>query len=206
MSVAGSTVTCTIGYWGDFEVMRSITKYLLVVAVFVMLAGTAANAQEFVGGSRPKSLEGLEAKIYKEIVKLPEYGLFDYITFQVNGNTVILNGSTNSLGTRSGAESVVKHIPGVERVVNNIRELPPSPADDRIRQQLVRELASSGGLSRYLLWNNPPVRLIVDGGRVSLEGFVQNSGDANMMNVLANGVSGVFAVTNNLQIASERAG
>jgi len=186
--------------------MRSMTKYLMVVAAFVMLAGTAANAQEFVGGSRPKSLEGLEAKIYKEIVKLPEYGVFDYITFQVNGNTVILSGSTISLGTRSGAENVVKHIPGVERVVNNIRELPPSPADDRIRQQLVRELASSGGLSRYLLWTNPPVRLIVDRGRVSLEGFVQNSGDANTMNVLANGIFGVFSVNNNLQIESERAG
>ena len=197
---------CNYFQRGIFEVMRSINKLGLAVAAFVLLAGTLANAQTFVGGKRPKTLEGLESKIYKEIVKLPEYGLFDYITYQMNGHTVILGGSTISLGTRSGAERVVKHIPGVERVINNIRELPPSPADDRIRRQLAQELGASGGLSRYLFWTNPPVRLIVDGGRVSLEGFVENRGDANTMNVLANGIPGVFSVTNNLKVERSRVG
>lgn len=186
--------------------MRSVSKFLMMVAAFVLVAGTAASAQTFAGGKRPKTLEGLASRVHKEIVKLPEYGLFDYITYQVNGRTVILSGSTISLGTRSGAERVVKHIPGVERVVNNIRELPPSPNDDRIRRQLAQELGASGGLSRYLFWTNPPVRLIVDGGRVTLEGFVENRGDANTMNVLANGVPGVFGVTNNLIVEGDRVG
>jgi hyperosmotically inducible protein len=186
--------------------MRFINKFTLAIAVFVLLAGTAADAQTFVGGKRPKTLEGMESKIYSEIAKLPEYGLFDYITYQVNGHTVVLSGSTISLGTRSGAERVVKRVRGVEHVINNIRELPPSPADDRIRRQLARELGASGGLSRYLFWTNPPVRLIVDGGRVSLEGFVENRGDANTMNVLANGVPGVFTVTNNIQVLDDRVG
>lgn len=178
----------------------------MMAVAFVMMSGIAANAQEFVGGKRPKTLEGLDAKIYKEIVMLPEYGLFDYITYQVQGHTVILSGSTISLGTKSAAGKVVKNISGVENVVNNIRELPPSPHDDMIRRQLAQQLGSSGGLSRYLFWTNPPVRLIVDGGRVTLEGFVENKGDANTMNVLANGVPGVFNVTNNLQVVNERVG
>jgi hyperosmotically inducible protein len=177
-----------------------------MVAAFVLLAGTAANAQTFAGGKRPKTLEGLEKQVRKEIVMLPRYGLFDYIAYQINGHTVILSGSTISLGTRSGAERVVKHIPGVERVINNIRELPPSPYDDRIRRQLAQELGSSGGLSGYLFWTNPPVRLIVDGGRVTLEGFVGNRGDANTMNILANGIPGVFNVTNNLKVDGDRVG
>ena len=168
------------------------------------MAGTAANAQQFAGGKRPKTLEGIESRIHKEIVMLPEYGLFDYITYQVNGDTVILDGSTISLGTRSAAEKLVKHIAGVTNVVNNIRELPPSPADDRIRVQLAQQLGSAGVLSKYLFWTNPPVRLIVDRGHVTLEGFVDSSGDANTMYVLANGVPGVFSVTNNLQVVSER--
>jgi len=184
--------------------MRSVTKYLFAFAVFVLMAGTAANAQEFAGGKRPRSLEGVAAKVHKEIVMLPQYGLFDYITYQVNGDTVVLEGSTNSLGTKSGAEKVVRHIPGVTNVVNNIRELPPSPFDDRIRQQLVQQLGNAGVLSKYLFWNNPPVRLIVDHGHVTLEGYVDSSGDANTMYVLANGVPGVFSVTNNLQVVSER--
>jgi osmotically-inducible protein OsmY len=45
---------------------------------------------------------------------------------------------------------------------------------------------------------NPSVRIIVDGGRVTLEGYVNNRGTANLMNILANGIPGVFSVTNNL--------
>jgi osmotically-inducible protein OsmY len=52
---------------------------------------------------------------------------------------------------------------------------------------------------------NPSVRLIVDRGNVSLEGYVANRGDYNTMNVLAHGVPGVFSVTNNLVIDNDRA-
>jgi osmotically-inducible protein OsmY len=88
--------------------------------------------------------------------------------------------------------------------VNNIEILPLGSFDDSIRVRLYQTLSRSGGLSRYLWPNNPSVRLIVDGGHVSLEGFVSNRGDYNTMNILAHGVSGVFSVSNNLIIDKER--
>lgn len=184
--------------------MRSLMKFFLMAAAFVTLAGTAVNAQNFVSGKRPANLRAIEDQIYHKILMLPNYGLYDSITVQVSGSTVILGGSTNSLGTRKEAERVVRRIPGVDRVVNNIRELPPSPSDDRIRRQLTAQLARTGGLSRYLQGVNPPVRLIVDHGRISLQGYVDNRSDANTMYIVARGVPGAFDVENQLIVKNDR--
>jgi osmotically-inducible protein OsmY len=41
---------------------------------------------------------------------------------------------------------------------------------------------------------------MVKNGNVTLEGVVDNEGDKNIANIRAKGVSGVFSVTNNLQV------
>lgn len=179
-------------------------KSFLMVAAFVTLAGTAANAQSIVSGKRSSDLRAIEDQVYHRILMLPNYGLYDSITANVNGGTVVLGGNTISLGTRKEAERVVKRIPGVTNVVNNIRELPLSSFDDQIRRQLTVQLARTGGLSRYLQGVNPPVRLIVDRGRISLEGYVDNRGDANTMNIVAHGIPGSFGVENHLIVKNER--
>ena len=45
-----------------------------------------------------------------------------------------------------------------------------------------------------------PVRIIVKNGNLSLEGVVDTEGDKNLVKIRANGVSGVFSVTNNLRV------
>lgn len=144
------------------------------------------------------SLSPLEKKVRKEILTLPYYGLFDHIAFKVDGGTVTLYGKTSSLGTMKSAERVVRKIPGVIEVVNNIDELPPSSFDDRIRRQIVGEFVRSSGLYPYISGVNPSVRIIVENGRVTLEGYVANKGTSNLMYLLANRVPGTFSVTNNL--------
>ena len=46
----------------------------------------------------------------------------------------------------------------------------------------------------------PPIRIIVKNGNVTLEGVVANKGDSDLAKIAANGVSGVFSVTNNLRV------
>jgi hyperosmotically inducible protein len=48
----------------------------------------------------------------------------------------------------------------------------------------------------------PPIHIIVKGGRVTLEGVVRNQADKDLVYIRANGVPGVFSVTNNLQVES----
>jgi osmotically-inducible protein OsmY len=184
--------------------MKRFRSYLVVLIAIIGVSAAVASAQSVVAGKRPAGQRSLEDQIFKKVLGLPNYGLFDHITFQLNGNTVVLGGSVASLGTSKDAERTVKRIPGVERVVNNIRDLPPSPFDNQIRGRLVRKVANTPGLARYIQGVNPSVRLIVDRGNVDFEGYVSNRSDANMMTMLAKGLPDVFGVQNHLVVTRER--
>ena len=46
----------------------------------------------------------------------------------------------------------------------------------------------------------PPIHIIVKNGNVTLVGVISNEGDKNIAGIAANGVPGVFGVTNNLTV------
>ncbi len=142
-------------------------------------------------------------QVRHQLVMLPYYSLWDWLAFRVNDSTVELLGYTNTVGLKRDAVNVVKHIEGVEKVIDNINELPPSPMDDRIRQQVARAIFRFDGLSRYSLGSVPSIHIIVDRGNVWLEGVVDSKSDKDMAGLRANGVPGVFQVTNNLQVAKD---
>lgn len=181
--------------------MKSFRNYIALGLAIISLSFASVKAQSF---SDAGSTRAIEDQVRKRILKLPRYEVFDSIRYQVNGDTVTLSGKVRNAINRSDAAGTVKRIPGVTRVINNIEVLPLGSFDESIRLRLYQTLARSGGLSRYLWTVNPSVRLVVDRGHVSLEGFVTNRGDYNTMNILASGVSGVFSVTNNLVVDSER--
>jgi len=131
---------------------------------------------------------------------LPYYGVFDNLAYSVNGYNVTLMGQVTRPTLKSDAERVVKDIEGVESVTNNIEVLPLSPNDDRIRMAEYRAIYGDTALSRYGLNAVPPIHIIVKNGQVTLEGVVANEGDRNIANIRANGVPGVFGVTNNLRV------
>ncbi len=47
----------------------------------------------------------------------------------------------------------------------------------------------------------PPIHIIVKNGNVALDGVVDNETDKNVAGIAANGVPGVFKVTNDLAVA-----
>lgn len=178
--------------------MKYVKNLLILAIAIVGFSTVSVPAQK--SNAAPQTLE---RKVFKEIVKLPYYGVFDHIAFQVNGSTVTLFGKVAEARNRKDAERWVRDIEGVKTVVNNIEILPPSPFDNSIRRGILQSFANTGSLYRYLWEPRPSVRIIVDRGHVSLEGYVANRGDYNLMNILANGVTGVFTVKNNLVIEKE---
>jgi len=179
--------------------MRRVKNYIALSIAIIAFSFIGANAQSFVPTTP------LEKAVQKRILKLPNYGVFDFIQFKLDGDTVTLYGRVANAVNRKSAERYVEDVPGIRRVVNEIEVLPVSGFDDSIRYNLYRSIANWGGLSRYLWTVNPSVRLIVDRGHVTLEGYVANKGDYNAMNVVARGVSGVFSVRNNLIVDNDRA-
>ena len=182
--------------------MKFLQKVLILSVAILGLMFVDVNAQSFYGNGR-SSVRGIERQVFKQIIKLPYYGVFDNIAFRVDGNTVTLMGKVRQPTTKKSAERVVEKIAGVENVVNNIEVLPLSNFDDSIRLRTLRTLQNGGSLYRYFLGANPPVKIIVDRGNVTLEGFIANRGDYNLANILARGVPGVFSVKNNLVIEKE---
>ena len=98
----------------------------------------------------------------------------------------------------------MKHIEGVEKVDNQIEVLPVSPMDDRLRLELYRAIYGYPALEKYALGVQKPIRIIVKNGNVTLEGVVDNEGDKNLAGLRANGVSGTFSMTNNLQVTPSK--
>jgi hyperosmotically inducible protein len=126
--------------------------------------------------------------------------VFDNIEYRVDGDTVTLYGAVTRPVLKSDAENVVKHIEGVDHVVNNIEVLPPSPMDDQLRIALFRTIYGYPSLEKYALGVQKPIRIIVKNGHVTLEGVVDNDTDKNLAAIRANGVPGIFSVTNNLRV------
>lgn len=182
--------------------MKIFRNFLILSVAFLAFTSINVNAQS----SSVKNTRTVEQKVFKEILKLPYYGLFDHISYKVDGDTVTLYGKVANARNKGDAESYVEDVAGVRNVVNNIEILPLSSFDNTIRRQIVREFANRGGLYRYLSAVNPSVRIIVKNGHVELEGYVANRSDANLMNILANGTFGVFDVKNNLIVENGRAG
>jgi hyperosmotically inducible protein len=104
---------------------------------------------------------------------------------------------------KSNAENAVKHIEGVEQVVNKINVLPPAPMDNQSRLALYRAIYGFPALEKYALGVQKPIRIIVNMGKVTLEGTVDNESDKNMVGLRANSVPGIFSVTNNLRVVPE---
>ena len=177
-------------------------KHKLPVLFASLLALVVLSAAQDAQRDQPsaKSQERIIKEVRHEMLMLPYFGVFDYIAFKVDGSTVTLLGQVMKPVTKSDAENAVKRIEGVEKIDNQIDVLPPSSMDDRLRQRLFRAIYQYPPLQRYELGVQKPIRIIVKSGRLTLEGVVDSEGDKNLVGMRANGVSGLFSVTNNLQV------
>jgi hyperosmotically inducible protein len=177
------------------------SKCLLLLVSLISLA-TAAISQNPPQKEQPdsKSEERIVREVRHELLMLPYFGVFDYIAFRVDGGNVTLLGEVVRPSLKSDAENVIKRIEGVERVENQIEVLPPAPMDDQSRIQLFRAIYGYPALEKYALGVQKPIRIIVKNGRVTLEGVIDNEADKSLVGLRANGVPGLFAVTNNLQV------
>ncbi len=144
----------------------------------------------------------LAREVRHELLLLPYYSLFDDLEYSVQGRTVTLSGYVTSSHsqTKQDAERAVKRIEGVEKIINNIKVLPPNPLDDQAREQVYRRLLNAGGLSQYFWQAAPSIHIIVDNLHLTLKGYVDSEGDKNLAGITAKETPSLFSVTNDLQV------
>src|SRR5262245_61044726 len=108
----------------------------------------------------------LVREVRHELVMLPYYGVFDNLSYRIDGGKVTLFGQVARPTLKSDAEKAVKSIEGVATVDNQIEVLPLSPQDDRIRAAVYRAVYSQAPLQRYQLNTIAPIHIIVKNGNV----------------------------------------
>jgi hyperosmotically inducible protein len=126
---------------------------------------------------------------------------FNAFTIGVQDGVVTLGGTAYGPTDKDSAVSLVENFPGVKDVVDNIDVAPVSPMDDRIRLAEARAIYGTPQLNKYAIDPAKPIRITVVNGNVTLSGVVDSQGDKDVANIRANGVSGVFKVINNLEVA-----
>ncbi len=164
----------------------------LALGAFPMFAGT---------GNPP--VQDLASQVRHQLVMIPYYSVFDDLSYSVDNGVVTLSGDVTRPVVKDDAERSVKRLPGVTQVIDNIRVLPLSTFDNRIRQAEYRAIFGSAGLYRYAMGTQPSIHIIVDNGHVTLIGVVDREADKDIANIRANTVPGVFSVTNNLRVAEK---
>ena len=185
---------------------KSLLAVLALPLIFSMVALASPTPQnnQPAGALSQKSIDRIIKEVRHELVMLPFYGVFDNLSYKVDPDgTVTLLGQVARPVLKSDAENAVKHIEGVEKVVNNIEVLPTSIEDDRIRRATYRAIYGNEVLSQYQLRAVPPIHIIVKNGHITLEGVVARQMDKTIAGIQANGVPGAFSVTNNLVVEEE---
>ena len=210
------------------DILSRFTRRSLpvVVALAFSLAAPSLIAQNPSPTWSQDDTLRIAKEVQKRLGSLTNYGVFDWITFGFHGKTVVLKGFASRPTLKSSAANVLKGIPGVESVDNQIEVLPNSPNDDRIRaavynriytqmslrkynanQGSVAQAMGPGGRSVALMaggiTNDPPrgfhaIHIIVKNGNVALYGVVNNESDVAIAGMQANSAPGVFSVDNDL--------
>lgn len=171
--------------------MKTLKTFQKVAAAAVVLAGLA------VAKNPPAPLED---QVRHQLVMLPYYNVFDNLAYRVDNGKVTLFGEVTNPVLKSDAQNAVKHLEGVTSVENQIEVLPLSTFDNRIRRATYFAIYGFGPLERYGMGTQPSIRIIVKNGQVTLAGVVASDTDRNLANIRANGVPGVFSVSNELVV------
>jgi hyperosmotically inducible periplasmic protein len=175
--------------------------------MFRMLGALAIGTGIALAGSAPQAaLPGspdqvLVNKVRHEIVMYSHYTIFDDIKFRVNQGDVELDGAVTQPYKKSDLGKIVQKIPGVTSVTNDLKVLPVSTMDDRLRIQVARAIYRDSTLSTLAYQALPPIHIIVDNGHVTLEGVVNNDMQKQIAGVRASSAGLSFGpIVNNLVV------
>ena len=130
------------------------------------------------------------------------YGVFDSVSLGVKDGHVLLEGSVTAGHRKEDLEKRVAAAPGVRSVTSHVKVQSGSPFDDQLRRRVYRAVYGTNRLIPFA-GVNPPVRIVVDGGRITLTGYV-GSEVLRMAIGAAARETNAFDVKNELVLDSEK--
>ena len=174
--------------------------------VIVLSLGAASAGQRTTGADTPRgdqSQAQLIRNVQRQVLEYPHYTVFDSVKMQIAGDTVRLFGKVTMPYKREELEKRVATVRGVSRVDNQLTVLPASKSDDELRVGIANAIYRHPSFDRYAGLPNPPVHVIVERGRVTLEGYADSQADRLAALSIARSF-GSFEVKDELEIPGQK--
>lgn len=143
----------------------------------------------------------IEKDIRKAILGYVHYSVFDSVGIAVQDGNVVMEGSVYQGYRKTDLEDRVAAVPGVRTLTSNVAVQHASAFDDRLRLVLLRRIYGVDNVLTYT-GPNPPVRIVVDRGRVTLTGYVNSRVDQVKIGMLARETF-ALGVDNQIKLDSE---
>ena len=146
----------------------------------------------------PRSDAEIRKDAEKAILRYVHYDVFDSVGLGVQDGVVTLAGSVYQPNHKSDIEARIARVPGVREIRSDVQVQSNSLFDEGLRRQIAYQVY---GTDRFTNLNHasPPVRIIVDRGRVTLTGYVNSEVERVMIGNIARGTL-AFAVDNQVKL------
>jgi hyperosmotically inducible protein len=170
------------------------TRLVFAIVLTLAMASQAVAAQR----------ENLQIfrDVSSRVLRYTQFTIFDSVHANVDDGIVTLTGKVTMPYKKQDIEKRVAQVIGVREVHNQIAVLPVSIHDDELRHRIARAIYGNSAFWNYAAMVNPPIHIIVEHGRVTLEGVVNNNVERMLARSLATGFDS-FSVTNNLKTDAE---
>ena len=136
------------------------------------------------------------------ILRYAYYSMFDSVAFGVENGHVLLSGSTYQPWRKTEIEKRVSKVKGIRELHSEITVQSVSIFDERLRRQLARRIYRDPLFIQYANHTNPPIKIIVDKGKVTLAGYVASPVEQALLGHIARGFLS-FGVDNQLRVDGE---
>lgn len=130
------------------------------------------------------------------------FTIFDTVHASIDEGVVTLSGKVTMPFKATDIEKRVAKVDGVRAVRSKIEVLPVSQFDDQLRLRVARAIYSHPALQMYGLGANPSIRIIVERGRLTLDGVVNNDMDRQIARAVVASFN-TFGITNALKTTKE---
>ena len=140
--------------------------------------------------------------IADQVHRYTQLTVFDSIGAEVDNGRVVLSGWVTMPFKKDDIERRVRKVEGITAIDNRIGVLPVSQFDDDLRFRIARAIYGHALFWNYAAMANPPIRIVVNQGRVALQGVVQSNVERMLARSLASGF-GAFDVKNELKTDAE---
>jgi osmotically-inducible protein OsmY len=140
--------------------------------------------------------------VAREVQRYVHYTIFDDVRASVEDGTVTLTGAVTMPFKKDDITRRVARVAGVSTVRNLITVLPVSSFDDELRYRTARAIYGNPNFWSYAAMANPPIHIVVKGGRVTLSGTVATDVERMLARSLASSL-GALSVTNELKTDAE---